>query len=816
MNQSVPMNAKEKELAEKTRRGWDYFNARDIEAFVKGMAPDYVWYTDVFPEPLRGPDGTRRGLQGFFKAFPDIRFEVEQIFAHENYTVVRFSGQGTRTDGFMGLPPTNRPYVYHGSAINRFNERGQRVVTWVFFDRYKILQQVADFPATLGSFVPGGTGRPQAPHAEQDSGAAARNNDFAAQGEELILRYGVGQGSVLDDPQYITLHIDMFTPDGGRGGYYMGIQQATGPMNPQQLMATPPMPPQPIDQPGGIPIVPVGGNYKSTWWFNDRDSITAVGPSVAHLVPLEDGSFIFSTSASGIITGGTGQYEGAAGVKSAIGSGHLPQGAQLRPGARFHVKSTDIFRVVKRESQAQRPAASARTRGTTEQSSRGPAGGGQTSWSPPAALRATSMPAGTSLGMPPGMPPLPPTFPPGVNPETYKIKEVNQLLKSAAYFPIFNVANPNRPNQVVSLLPTVPLLDRLLMVAVDVNEQLHRFEVNVEAAPGGPGLWAHDVVGEPVAGVHIRWTPIPENFEAAPDICPPPTILNPFSSQRFTMLNGRLSFMDADGSGFHGFGTGRTFPVSGNLGQLRVGAVIDILKGFGKFEGLPGTAVINGYIQPPDSLALNLMVRVMDPTGKLKADSPVTPIRAIADPDPGATFMVFLGETDPDQPVQLNIAPDGTILGSNVHELLRLVHIGFDLGTPAGLRSRTVEGPIVGSVSATLFFNPMSPQSVSPIQTTDGIFTFFDQQRRVFGTLASNMVEGRAMRTELAGAPMPVFRFGGFGPILGGTGEFGGADGMMTMNSAVSVFPRTLSNLYTFRLVDPDGRFRAALRGAYS
>jgi hypothetical protein len=390
---------------------------------------------------------------------------------------------------------------------------------------------------------------------------------------------------------------------------------------------------------------------------------------------------------------------------------------------------------------------------------------------------------------------------------------VTELLKSAAYFPIFNIPNPNRRNQAISLLPSVPFLDRLLLVAVDVNEQLHRFEISVEEQSGARGLRARDVVGDPVADVHIRWTPIPENFEAAPDSCPPPTILNPLSSQRFTMLNGRLSFMDADGSGFHGFGTGRTFPVSGQFGQLRIGAVIDILEGFGKFARLPGTAVINGYIQPPDGLALNLMVRVMDPTGKLKADSPITPIRPIADPDPGAIFMIFLGETDPQRPVQLNVAPDGTILGSNVYELLRLVHFGFDLGTAAGLRSQTTEGPIVGSVSATLMFNPLSPLSVSPIQTTNGLFTFFDRKQKTIGTLAANMIEGRAMRTELAGAPMPVFRFGGFGPILGGTGEFSNADGMMTMNSAVSVFPRTLSNLYIFRLIDPEGKFAANFRG---
>src|SRR5947207_11261731 len=71
--------------------------------------------------------------------------------------------------------------------------------------------------------------------------------------------------------------------------------------------------------------------------------------------------------------------------------------------------------------------------------------------------------------------PLPPTFPPGVDPETYKVEEVTRLLKSAAYFSIFNVANPNSPNQPLLLLPSVDFL----LIGVEVNEELHRFEVEV-------------------------------------------------------------------------------------------------------------------------------------------------------------------------------------------------------------------------------------------------------------------------------------------------------------------------------------------------
>jgi hypothetical protein len=57
---------------------------------------------------------------------------------------------------------------------------------------------------------------------------------------------------------------------------------------------------------------------------------------------------------------------------------------------------------------------------------------------------------------------------------------------------------------------------------------------------------------------------------------------------------------------------------------------------------------------------------------------------------------------------------------------------------------------------------------------------------------------------------MPLFRFVGFGPIIGGTGQFDDVEGMMTMNSFVSVFPRTLSNLYIFRFYDPQHKLRTA------
>jgi hypothetical protein len=153
------------------------------------------------------------------------------------------------------------------------------------------------------------------------------------------------------------------------------------------------------------------------------------------------------------------------------------------------------------------------------------------------------------------------------------------------------------------------------------------------------------------------------------------------------------------------------------------------------------------------------------------------------------------------------------MLGSHVHERLRLVRLRFEAREPEGLSSETTVGPVVGSLAGRLYFQPFGAPTGAPIpfQTRGGVFRFAKEGGAEIGTVRGDVVEGRAFPTELPGAPMPVFRFGGFGPLLGGTGALAGASGMLALNAVVSVFPRTLSNLYVLRIVDRERRLRAAL-----
>jgi hypothetical protein len=208
-----------------------------------------------------------------------------------------------------------------------------------------------------------------------------------------------------------------------------------------------------------------------------------------------------------------------------------------------------------------------------------------------------------------------------------------------------------------------------------------------------------------------------------------------------------------------------------------------------------------------------MVARIMDPAGGLLMQPPLAPLPPWAGAERGATWLAFLGQVDPDHPVTLRISLTQGVLGSNVFELLRVATLDFAADPAGRLRAGATRRGLVGSVSARLAFNPLALAAVTPIQTRCGYFEFQDRAGRILGTLVSDMIEGRSFRTRLQSLLLPVFRFGGFGPIQGGTGEFAGARGVMMMNSLISVQPRTLSNLYVLRLDDPDGRYRAAAGG---
>jgi hypothetical protein len=167
--------------------------------------------------------------------------------------------------------------------------------------------------------------------------------------EDLLIRYTVGTGEFSADMKYILLRNKMYKMNGEEDGTHDGVLEQVVP--PEELPKRPKPPKGPLTKPEGpIEHVPVRAFTKAIWTFGDGSSVTAVGPAMLHVIRFDDDSHIFLVSVAAIITSGTGRYEGAFGLKSAIGSTFAPKGQSLfnlPPGTKVGARSVETFRIIR-------------------------------------------------------------------------------------------------------------------------------------------------------------------------------------------------------------------------------------------------------------------------------------------------------------------------------------------------------------------------------------------------------------------------------------------------------------------------------------
>lgn len=101
---------------------FDELNKKNADIYQELYAPDYGWYFPANnPKPL-----TREEEAGFVKllwdAFPDIRWEIIEMFAGGESVAVRFAVRGTHTNEYQGLPPTGKAFESGGVWIGRFKD----------------------------------------------------------------------------------------------------------------------------------------------------------------------------------------------------------------------------------------------------------------------------------------------------------------------------------------------------------------------------------------------------------------------------------------------------------------------------------------------------------------------------------------------------------------------------------------------------------------------------------------------------------------------------------------------------------------------
>jgi predicted ester cyclase len=78
----------------------------------------------------RGLDAVRQIWRGFFTAFPEFEWAIEDMVAEGDKVAVRYSGRGVQQGEFLGVTVKNRPMVVNGHLIYRL-AGGKLVEAWI-------------------------------------------------------------------------------------------------------------------------------------------------------------------------------------------------------------------------------------------------------------------------------------------------------------------------------------------------------------------------------------------------------------------------------------------------------------------------------------------------------------------------------------------------------------------------------------------------------------------------------------------------------------------------------------------------------------
>lgn len=125
---------------EKARRWfeevWNERRAETIEELLCETSVGHMEGGDVV-----GCEPFKQARDAFLAAIPDLRVEVEEILAHGDDVVVRWTIAGTHTGDGLGVPPSHEPIFARGTSWLRFKD-GVMMEGWDTWNQGALMEQM--------------------------------------------------------------------------------------------------------------------------------------------------------------------------------------------------------------------------------------------------------------------------------------------------------------------------------------------------------------------------------------------------------------------------------------------------------------------------------------------------------------------------------------------------------------------------------------------------------------------------------------------------------------------------------------------------
>lgn len=120
----------------------EFWNKSDMEVVEQLVS------TNVVRHHIRNQDQDLHGIEEFKKwvaenrkAFPDMRFTIENIFAEGDQVMAHMRGEATHKGAFGGVEPSGTEVTFTSTAMMRLTD-GKITECWLIADSLGILQQL--------------------------------------------------------------------------------------------------------------------------------------------------------------------------------------------------------------------------------------------------------------------------------------------------------------------------------------------------------------------------------------------------------------------------------------------------------------------------------------------------------------------------------------------------------------------------------------------------------------------------------------------------------------------------------------------------
>ncbi|MFX1264831.1 MAG: ester cyclase [Promethearchaeota archaeon] len=131
-----------------TKAALEAFEAHDMDRFVSFMSESVLDFVPGRSEPLRGREAVREDNIGFLAMYPDVTFEITQIFGNGDMVCAQGVVKGTNTGPLPGpdgkqLPTTNKSFRVPACFVARI-EDGKISEIYEYLDRLEFSTQLGN------------------------------------------------------------------------------------------------------------------------------------------------------------------------------------------------------------------------------------------------------------------------------------------------------------------------------------------------------------------------------------------------------------------------------------------------------------------------------------------------------------------------------------------------------------------------------------------------------------------------------------------------------------------------------------------------